>query len=136
MSNGSRTNFCNLSNDAICILKPVDRKIILPRVITLPHFPHTYFKLYQISQLKNVLGAKPRAVIYKNFFRYLKIQYNRGAFICISYIKSAYVQAIINFRFPINNRLSVARYDFRNFKIQLKHLFQFIDLHSLIMCQK
>ena len=39
MSNGSRTNFCYLSNDAISILKPVDRKIILPRVITLPHFP-------------------------------------------------------------------------------------------------
>ena len=39
MSNGSRTNFCYLSNDATCILKPVDRKLILPRVITLPHFP-------------------------------------------------------------------------------------------------
>ena len=39
MSNGSRNNFCYLSNDAICILKLVDRKIILPRVITLPHFP-------------------------------------------------------------------------------------------------
>ena len=39
MCNGSRTNFCYLSNDAICILKPVDRKIILLRVITLPHFP-------------------------------------------------------------------------------------------------
>ena len=39
MSNGSRTNFCYLSNDSICILKPVDRKIILPRVITLPHCP-------------------------------------------------------------------------------------------------
>ena len=39
MSNGSRTNLCYLSNDAICILKPVDRKIILPRVIILPHFP-------------------------------------------------------------------------------------------------
>ena len=36
-SNGSRTSF--LSNDVICIPKPVDRKIILPRVITLPHFP-------------------------------------------------------------------------------------------------
>ena len=39
MPNGSRTNFCYLSNDAIYILKPVDRKIILPSVITLPHFP-------------------------------------------------------------------------------------------------
>ena len=39
MSNGSRTNFRYLSNDAICIIKQVDRKIILPRVITLPHFP-------------------------------------------------------------------------------------------------
>ena len=40
MSNVStcRTNFCYLSNDVICIPKPVDRKIILPRVITLPHF--------------------------------------------------------------------------------------------------
>ena len=38
MSNGSKTNFCYLSNDAICRLKPIDRKIILPRAITLPHF--------------------------------------------------------------------------------------------------
>ena len=37
----SSTNFCYLSNDAImiCILKLVDRKIILSRVMTLPHFP-------------------------------------------------------------------------------------------------
>ena len=39
MFNGSKTNFCYLLNGAICILKSVDRKIILPRVITLPHFP-------------------------------------------------------------------------------------------------
>ena len=39
MSNVSRTNFCYLSNDVICIPKRVDRKIILPRVITLRHFP-------------------------------------------------------------------------------------------------
>ena len=32
------TNFCSLSNDVICILKPVGPKITLPRVITLPHF--------------------------------------------------------------------------------------------------
>ena len=47
MSNGSRTNFCYLTNDAICILKPVDRKIILPHVITLTHFPlHAYDSNY------------------------------------------------------------------------------------------
>ena len=39
MSNSSRADFCYLSNDAICILRTVDRKIILPCVITLPHFP-------------------------------------------------------------------------------------------------
>ena len=33
------TNFCYLSNYVLCVPKPVDRKIILPRVITLPHFP-------------------------------------------------------------------------------------------------
>ena len=38
MSNGSKTNFCYISNDVIRILKPVDRKISLPRLITLPHF--------------------------------------------------------------------------------------------------
>ena len=42
---GSRTNFCYLSHDAICILKPVDRKITLPSVITLLHFPLFSFKL-------------------------------------------------------------------------------------------
>ena len=39
MSNGISTDFCYFSYDVICILKPVDRNITLPRVITLPHFP-------------------------------------------------------------------------------------------------
>ena len=45
MSNGSSTNFCYLSNDAFSILKPVDRKIILPRAISLyPTFPYSTLK--------------------------------------------------------------------------------------------
>ena len=39
MSNGNKTNFYYLATEVICILKPVDQKVILPRVITLPHFP-------------------------------------------------------------------------------------------------
>ena len=39
MFNSSMTNFCYLSNDVICILKPVGPKMNLSRVITLPHFP-------------------------------------------------------------------------------------------------
>ena len=39
MSNGSMTNFCSLSNDVICTLKPVSPKITLPRAIILPHIP-------------------------------------------------------------------------------------------------
>ena len=36
--NSSKTKFCYLLNDVICILKPVDRKINLPRVTLSPHF--------------------------------------------------------------------------------------------------
>ena len=39
MSTGGKTNCYYLSNDVFCILKYVNRKITLPRVITLPHFP-------------------------------------------------------------------------------------------------
>ena len=42
------TNFCYLSNDAICLLKPVDRELTLPRVITLPHFP--LYRYYTITR--------------------------------------------------------------------------------------
>ena len=37
MSNGS--SYCYLSYDVICILRLVDQKTTLPRVITLLHFP-------------------------------------------------------------------------------------------------
>ena len=41
MSNGSRTNFCYLSNDVICILKPVVSKINCPVSSLYPTFPYT-----------------------------------------------------------------------------------------------
>ena len=43
---------CCISNDVICILKPVDRKITLPRVITLPCFLlHTCISVTYINRL-------------------------------------------------------------------------------------
>ena len=56
MSNGSRTNFCYLINEVICIPKPVDRKIILLSVITLPHIPLLSidnFNQYNLSVISN-----------------------------------------------------------------------------------
>ena len=48
-------NFCSLSNDVICMLKPVGPKITLPRVITLPHFP---LLKYTMMSVKGVLVKK------------------------------------------------------------------------------
>ena len=60
MSFGSRTNFSYLSNGVICILKQVDRKLILPRVITLPHFPLGLYGIqHDLSYVENVVAPPP-----------------------------------------------------------------------------